>query len=426
MIELRRPHWILALTLAVMVHLAAYILTYSLPGVPQTFRGGGLYDRGDDFPDAGNGVLVALGGASESAGEELVEAEAEIDGPPLEPNQALAEGFVEADGDLGSDAKPAEPVEAPKPTAEALAEETVDLQSEEAGTAEVIGADPRETELAAKAPPIPERKPEPPVIQPELEAFAQRFSVQGPTAPTQAPVQRDAPAEIASAPPLQAPVQRDAPAEIASAAPLEAPVQSDAPAETASAAPLQAPVQSDAPAKTASAAPTQASKQNDAPAQTASAAAVQGNAKAAAQPSARVMSFASQASGMGNASGNELGAVSRLNYEDRVLLWLKRHGTYPREGLRFKMEGIVLLRFAIRRDGTILYYDLIKESSWDTLNGAVRRMMDRSSPVPRIPRDIAKDEIVFTIPVRFTVHEGAALKRPRAERRSTSRRVWSR
>jgi len=104
LIELRRPHWVLALTLAVMVHLAAYILSYSLPGVPQTFRGGGLDDRGGDFPDAGNGVLVALGGASESAGE------AEIDEPPLEPNQALAEGFVEADGDLGSDAKPAEPV----------------------------------------------------------------------------------------------------------------------------------------------------------------------------------------------------------------------------------------------------------------------------------------------------------------------------
>ncbi len=116
MIELRRPHWILALTLAVMVHLAAYILAYSLPGVPQTFRGGGLYDRGGDFPDAGNGVLVALGGASESAGEELIEAEAEIGGPPLEPNQALAQGFVEADGDLGADAKLAEPVEAPKPT----------------------------------------------------------------------------------------------------------------------------------------------------------------------------------------------------------------------------------------------------------------------------------------------------------------------
>ena len=150
MIELRRPHWILALTLAVMVHLAAYILTYSLPGVPQTFRGGGLHDQGDDFSDAGNSVLVALGGASESADG------VEIDEPPLEPNQPLAQGFVEADGDLGADAKPAEPVAAPKPIAEALAEETVDLQSEEAGPAEVVVADPSETETAAKAPPIPE------------------------------------------------------------------------------------------------------------------------------------------------------------------------------------------------------------------------------------------------------------------------------
>jgi protein TonB len=197
--------------------------------------------------------------------------------------------------------------------------------------------------------------------------------------------------------------------------------------ETASVAPLQAPVQSDAPVQTARVAPPQA------PVQATRVAPAQGNARAAAQPSTTVMSFASRSSGVGNASGNESGAISRLNYADRVLLWLKRHGTYPREGLRFKMEGVVLLRFAIRRDGKILSYDLIKESSWDTLNGAVRRMMDRSSPVPPIPEDIAKDEIVFTIPVRFTVHEGAgykqprtAYRRPRAARRSTSRRVWSR
>ncbi len=331
MIELRRPHWILALTLAVMVHLAAYVLTYSLPGVPQTFRGGGFYDRGGDSPDAGNGVLVALGGASESAGEDLVEAEAEIDGPLLEPNRALAQGFVEGDGDPGSDTKPAEPVAAPKPTAETLAEETVDLQSEEAGPAEVIVADPSETEPAAKSPPIPERKPEPPIIQPELETFGQRFSVQGPAAPAQAPVQSNAPAK------------------------------------------------------------------------TASAAAVQGNAKAAAQPSETVVSFAQMASRVGNASGNEFGAIPRLNYEDRVLLWLKRHGTYPREAARWNVEGVVVLRFAILRDGTIRYYTLVKKSSWDLLNRAVKRMMDRSSPVPPIPRDIAEDEMVFTIPVHFTV-----------------------
>ncbi len=405
MIELRRPHWILALTLAVMVHLAAYVLTYSLSGAPQTFRGGGFYDQGGDSPDAGNGVLVALGGASESAGEELIEAEAEIGGPPLEPNQALAQGFVEGDGDPGSDTKPAEPVEAPKPTAETLAEETVDLQSEEAGTAEVIVADPSETEPAAKSPPIPERNPEPPAIQPELETFGQRFSVQGPAAPVQAPVQSDAPAEkIATAAPVQAPVQSDAPAEkIATAAPAEAPVQSDAPAETASAAPAQAPVQSDAPAKIASAAPAQAPVQSAAPAKTASTAAVQGNARAVAQPSETVVSFAKMASRVGNASGNESGAIPRLNYEDRVLLWLKRHGAYPREAARWNVEGVVVLRFAILRDGTIRYHTLVNKSSWDLLNRAVKRMMDRSSPVPPSPRDIAEDEMVFTIPVHFTV-----------------------
>ena len=63
-----------------------------------------------------------------------------------------------------------------------------------------------------------------------------------------------------------------------------------------------------------------------------------------------------------------------------------------------------MLRFVMRRDGTIPSYGLITEPSWDTLNRAVRQMMDRSSLVLPIPGDIAKDESVFTTPVRITVY----------------------
>ena len=104
---------------------------------------------------------------------------------------------------------------------------------------------------------------------------------------------------------------------------------------------------------------------------------------------------------VGTASGNRSGEVRELNYEDRVLLWIKRHGAYPYEAAMYRLEDTVTLRFAINRQGKILYHTLIKRSKWDLLNQAVKRMMNRSSPVPPIPPEIGKNEMTFTVPVRF-------------------------
>ena len=86
------------------------------------------------------------------------------------------------------------------------------------------------------------------------------------------------------------------------------------------------------------------------------------------------------------------------------MLWLKQHGAYPYEAAMWQLEGTVMLKFAINRQGDILYYNLVKQSRWHLLNLAVRQMMDRSSPVPPIPSDIAKDEMTFIIPVHFDPH----------------------
>ena len=113
------------------------------------------------------------------------------------------------------------------------------------------------------------------------------------------------------------------------------------------------------------------------------------------------LAFVNQGSRVGTASGNRTGQIRELNYEDQVLLWLKRHGAYPYEAAMYRLEDTVTLKFAINRQGKILYYNLIKRSKWYLLNRAVERMMDRSSPVPPIPPEIAKNKITFTVPVHF-------------------------
>lgn len=113
------------------------------------------------------------------------------------------------------------------------------------------------------------------------------------------------------------------------------------------------------------------------------------------------LAFVNRGDGAGTASGNRTGEVRELNYEDRVMLWLKRHGSYPYAAAIYQLEGTVTLKFVINRQGYILNYQLLKQSKWHLLNLAVRKMMRRSSPVPPIPPEIAKNEMTFVIPVHF-------------------------
>ena len=123
-----------------------------------------------------------------------------------------------------------------------------------------------------------------------------------------------------------------------------------------------------------------------------------------AEKTASALSFRSGGGGrVGTTSGNRTGEVRELNYVDHVLHWLKRYGSYPRGARMFQLEDTVTLKFAINRQGKILYYTLIKKSEWHLLNMAVRQMMDRAGRVPPIPPEIAKNEMTFTVPVTFTL-----------------------
>ncbi|MEE8332583.1 MAG: TonB family protein [Alphaproteobacteria bacterium] len=77
---------------------------------------------------------------------------------------------------------------------------------------------------------------------------------------------------------------------------------------------------------------------------------------------------------------------------------------YPYEVAMFRLEDTMTLKFAINRQGDILYYHLIKKSEYHLVNKAIEWMMDRSSLVSPIPPEIAKNELTFTVPVHFDPH----------------------
>ena len=329
MIRLRQQHWMLAFTLALATHLAAYLYSINLPGSEPVYRGGGTFDQDGKQSPSAAGVFVHLGKSGENSGEKAVKAALKEQAPAQTTRESLAQGFVAGEGKLGSGAEKTEPEAIPEPAGKRIPEQTLSAPGKDVGPALEKIKEAKKPETKIVAVPVPKRKPKRANLLPEMETLGRRLSVQGPTEATRP-----------------------------------------------------------------------AAKANSSPANTVRLSAKPGAGKSKGkEKTANGLAFVNRS--VGTASGNRTGEVRELNYEDRVLLWIKRHGAYPYEAAMYRLEDTMMLRFAINRQGKILYYELVKKSKWYLLNRAVKRMMDRSSPVPPIPMEIARNEMTFTVPVRF-------------------------
>ncbi len=332
MTRLRQQHWMLAFTLALATHLAAYLYSINLPGSEPVYRGGGTFDQDGKQSPSAAGVFVQLGKSGESSGEKAEKATLKEQAPAQRTRESLAQGYVAGEGNPGSGAEETKPADTPEPASKRVSKQTLSTPAKEVGPAPKKIKEAKKPEMKIAAVPAPKRKPKRTNLLPEMETLGRRLSVQGPT-------------------------------------------------ETAR------------PAAHAKPSRANAVRQGTKP----GAGKSKGNEKITSG-----LAFVNRR--VGTASGNRTGEVRELNYDDQVLLWLKRHGAYPYEAAMYRLEGTVTLKFAINRQGKILYYKLVKRSKWNLLNRAVKRMMDRSSPVPPIPPEITRNELTFTVPVHFDPH----------------------
>jgi periplasmic protein TonB len=88
-------------------------------------------------------------------------------------------------------------------------------------------------------------------------------------------------------------------------------------------------------------------------------------------------------------------------YIGALLAALERHKDYP-SAARFRhAEGVALLRFAMRRDGTVASWRIERSSGDQDLDAAVGQMVRRASPLPPPPSELPGDPIELVVPVRF-------------------------
>ncbi|HKP25073.1 MAG TPA: TonB family protein [Dongiaceae bacterium] len=119
----------------------------------------------------------------------------------------------------------------------------------------------------------------------------------------------------------------------------------------------------------------------------------------AAKPAAPVRPSAAPAA----PSAAEVARMSAAKATWRGILeaHLKRFHKYPRSAERRNIEGMVLLRFRMTRDGKVLTYSVERTSEHEVLDEAALAMIERAQPLPPLPAEVPGESIELIIPANF-------------------------
>ncbi len=106
----------------------------------------------------------------------------------------------------------------------------------------------------------------------------------------------------------------------------------------------------------------------------------------------------------GRSGGVGSAGNGQSSYAEQLQAWLEQHKTYPRRSRRRGEEGVVMVRFTIDRAGYVLERSIVRRSGFRALDEEALAMLDRASPLPEMPNDIAGTRMTITTPVEFTIY----------------------
>lgn len=95
--------------------------------------------------------------------------------------------------------------------------------------------------------------------------------------------------------------------------------------------------------------------------------------------------------------------VSPARWQSRVLAWINRHKRYPQGAKSRREEGMVQVSFAINASGSVVSARIASSSGNPELDRAALEMVNRASPVPAPPPEIASNHMKLSLPVQFNL-----------------------
>lgn len=125
---------------------------------------------------------------------------------------------------------------------------------------------------------------------------------------------------------------------------------------------------------------------------------------------------AKQAAGTDGAEmrGTGRGAVAGANdtyksYADDLLRHIAKHKHYPASALKRREQGVAVVQFSLDGTGRLISLHLMESSGHRTLDRAAMQTLRSAQPLPLPPDGLYDMVDGFTLPVRFSLTNGARL-----------------
>lgn len=88
-------------------------------------------------------------------------------------------------------------------------------------------------------------------------------------------------------------------------------------------------------------------------------------------------------------------------WESTLLAHLERNKRYPGPAQRQRQEDVIYVRFAMDRVGKVLDYAIERSRGYQLLDQEVVALIERSSPLPPPPAEVAGERLELVVPVEF-------------------------
>lgn len=102
-----------------------------------------------------------------------------------------------------------------------------------------------------------------------------------------------------------------------------------------------------------------------------------------------------------NGSPSDQAASAAQTWENRLLTHLEQYKRYPGAAQRKRQEDVVYLRFTMDRSGKVLNWRIERSHGYALLDGEVGALIQRASPLPAPPKEVAGNSIEMVVPVEF-------------------------
>ncbi|MDF0542916.1 TonB family protein [Sphingobium sp. H39-3-25] len=89
------------------------------------------------------------------------------------------------------------------------------------------------------------------------------------------------------------------------------------------------------------------------------------------------------------------------NYNAQILAKLESRKRYPSEARQGRVEDVIHVRIVIDRNGHVTTSEITRSRHYAVLDEAVKDLIRRVDPFPKMPKAISGDNYIVTVPIDF-------------------------